>query len=342
MPFDPDAAATGGSGVFGLPHSSEEAGVVLLPVPFEATTSYGGGTSRGPAAILEASRQVDLFDSETGKPYEAGIAWLPEPAEVASWNDEAVREARAVIEVGGLQPGRPDLAAAVARVDALCVRANSAVQAAAAHWTGRGRLVGTVGGDHSTAFGAIAAAAEAHPGLGILHLDAHADLRDAFEGFTWSHASIMNNVMARLPGVARLVQVGLRDVGEREQLAIDSSGGRIVAFHDAALAEAELTGSPFSKLAERIVAELPALVYLSFDIDGLDPSLCPHTGTPVPGGLSFAQVNFLLKTVARQGKRIVGFDLTEVSPGPEGDEWDANVGARLLYKMIGWAQLSRR
>ncbi len=341
MPVDPNAAAAPGSGAYGLLDTPEQAGVVLLPVPFEATTSYGGGTADGPEAILAASRQVDLFDVETGKPYEAGIAWLPAPAGVAEWNARAKAEARPVIEAGGVDPGRAELVRAAGQVDALCERTNEAVRAAAAGWIAKGKLVGTVGGDHSTAFGAIAAAAGAHPGLGILHLDAHADLRHAYEGFAWSHASIMENVTRRLPGVGRLVQVGIRDLCEEEHERIRGSGGRIVAHYDAALGDASLLGAPFSELCAAIAADLPAEVYLSFDIDGLDPGLCPHTGTPVPGGLSFREACFLLRTVVRAGKRIVGFDLTEVAPGPAGDEWDANVGARLLYKMIGWALRSR-
>jgi agmatinase len=338
--FDPNAAAASGSGVFGLPFEPKEARVVLLPVPFEATTSYGGGTSEGPAAILAASRQVDLFDLETGRPYEQGIAWLETHGEIAAWNKEGKRLAAKVIAAGG--PSDDKLRKTCDEVNALCDRMNQAVRQDVAHWLGEGKVVGTIGGDHSIAFGAIAATAARHPGLGILHLDAHGDLRHAFEGFDWSHASIMDNVMARLPQVGRLVQVGIRDLCEEEHLRIQESNGRIALHSDSELAEELFGGTPFAQLAERIVAGLPGDVYLSFDIDGLDPALCPHTGTPVPGGLSFQQSCCLLRTVARSGRRIVGFDLTEVTPGPEGDEWDANVGARLLYKMIGWTLASLR
>jgi agmatinase len=345
MAFDPNAAAAPGSGVYGLSDTPETARVVLLPVPFEATTSYGGGTADGPEAILAASRQVDLFDVETGKPYEAGIAWLPVPGDVAAWNREGKEHARPVVDAGGLDPSRKELVNAAKRVDALCEKTNAAVQGEAARWIKAGKIVGTVGGDHSTAFGAIAAAADAHPGLGILHLDAHADLRRAYEGFAWSHASIMENVTGRLPKVAKLVQVGIRDLCEEEHALIAGSGGRIVTHYDAALADAQLQGTPFSEACAVFCRDLPEVIYLSFDIDGLDPALCPHTGTPVPGGLSFQQINFLLRTAVRTGKRIVGFDLTEVAPGPAGGsdgEWDANVGARLLYKMIGWTLRSQQ
>lgn len=332
MAFDPDAAAAAGSGIYGLPHGLEEAHVVLIPVPFEATTSYGGGTSNGPAAILEASRQVDLFDIEVGKPYAQGICMLPEPAQVRRWNDEAKALAAPIVAAGG-----EDAAGALPKVNALCAQMNAWVYAEAKAWLSRGKLVGVVGGDHSTPFGCIQACAEKWPGLGVLHLDAHADLREAYEGFTWSHASIMFNVITRVPQVKKLVQVGIRDFGEAEHRFIEESGGRVVTFYDAALKAGAFAGLPWRDEVDRVVAELPRQVYLSFDIDGLDPTLCPHTGTPVPGGLSFAQACALVEGVVRNGKQIVGFDLNEVAPDPGGSQWDANVGARLLYKMIGWA-----
>ncbi|MEW6431060.1 MAG: agmatinase family protein [Myxococcota bacterium] len=337
MAFDPNAAALPDSGIFGLPHSPDEAKVVLIPVPFEATTSYGGGTADGPAAIFEASKQVDLFDLDTGKPYEGGIAMLEIPAQVRAWNDEARKLAAPIIAEAGAQKGDPRLGP----IDALCEKMNAWVYETTKHWLSKGKLVGLIGGDHSTPYGCIQAHAERYPDLGILHLDAHADLREAYEGFTWSHASIMFNVMARLPKVKKLVQVGIRDFAEAELRMIQDSGGRIHTFFDARLQKARLDGMPWREAVDAIVAELPQRVYLSWDIDGLDPTLCPHTGTPVPGGLSFAMAQGLLEGLHRAGKQIIGFDLNEVAPGA-GDEWDANVGARLLYKMIGWALLSQK
>jgi agmatinase len=338
MSFDPNAAAGTGSGIYGLPHPVDEAKVVVVPVPFEATCSYGGGTAGGPAAILHASRQVDLFDVETGRPYEDGIAMLPEPGDVRRWDEEARRLAQPIIAAGGAKPGDPALDA----VNALCDRMNGWVHDACRAQLERGKLVATVGGDHSCAFGAIRAHAEKFPGLGVLHLDAHADLRDAYEGFTWSHASIMFNVVQHLPGVAKLVQVGIRDVGEAEAELIDTRDDRIATYFDADVAQQKMDGTPWNQLVDRMVQKLPQQVYLSFDIDGLDPTLCPHTGTPVPGGLSFHEAVALVSGVVRSGRRIVGLDLMEVAPGPDGDEWDGNVGARLLYKMIGYALKSQR
>ncbi len=337
--FDPDAAAPAESGIYGLPFTPEESKVIVVPVPFEATTSYGGGTSEGPAAVLEASKQVDLFDHETGEPYRAGIAMLPIPEEVLEWSRIGVRLATPVIESGGAGDD-PERKKAVAEVDALGARVNEMVYAETRRWIELGRMPVVLGGDHSVPFGAMRAYAERYPGLGILHLDAHADLRDAFEGFRWSHASIFHNVMTRIEGVGRLVQVGIRDLGRAERAMIDGSGGRIVAFYDPDMAARKEQGTPWGEIADAIVAQLPERVYLSWDIDGLDPTLCPSTGTPVPGGLSWNEGIGLLRALVRAKKKIVGLDLCEVSPGET--EWDANVGARLLYKMIGYALLSQR
>lgn len=339
--FDPSGAATHG-GIYGLPFTPEQSAVVLVPVPWEATVSYGVGTAGGPAAILKASRQVDLLDRETGRPYEAGIAMLPIPGEIRAASDAARRLALPVIEAGG--PGEhAALLGAVAEVNALGERMNAWVHAETTSWLAQGKLVGVVGGDHSVPFGAIRAVAERHPGVGILHIDAHADLRAAYEGFRWSHASIMYNVFREIPGVARIVQVGIRDYSEEEDALIRENPDRLRAYFDPDLRRELLEGEPWSRQVGRIVADLPQDVYVSFDIDGLDPALCPHTGTPVVGGLSFPEAVALLKAIPDSGRRIVGFDLNEVAPDPEGrSEWDASVGARVLYKQIGFALLSRK
>jgi len=315
--FDPDAPASH-DGIYGLPFTPDESDVVIIPVPFEATTSYGGGTSAGPAAILEASKQVDLFDHETGRPYERGIAMLDIPAQVVEWNRDAIAR-------------HEDRAA----MNAIGEMLNEWVYTKTCALLDRGKMAVVLGGDHSVPFGAIRAYAECQPGLGILHLDAHADLRDAYEGFTWSHASIFHNVMTRIDAVGKLVQVGVRDLGTAESAMIAASRGRIVTHFDSDVARRIDDGEPFARIADDIVRDLPDDVYLSWDIDGLDPTLCPGTGTPVPGGLTWNQAIALLRALIRAKKRIVGLDLCEVAPGAT--EWDANVGARLMYKMVGFA-----
>jgi agmatinase len=339
--FDPSAPALA-EGLFGLPSTPDTAQVVVIPVPWEATVSYGSGTADGPAAVLQASRQVDLLDRETGRPYEAGIAMLPLSPEVRAWSDEARRRAMPVIQAGG--PGAdPALLEAVAAVDALGDRLNEWLYDQTRAWLDAGKLVGVLGGDHSAPFGAIRALAEKHPGLAVLHVDAHADLRRAYEGFRWSHASIMFNVLSGLPSVSRLVQVGIRDYSDEEDALIRANPERIATSFDPDVRKQLFDGDSWTRIALRIVAQLPKEVYLSFDIDGLDPALCPNTGTPVLGGLSFPEACHLMRLVVESGRRIVGFDLCEVAPEPGGrSEWDGNVGARVLYKEIGFALLSRR
>ncbi len=336
MTFDPSAPALPGSGVFGLPHGEAEAALVLVPVPYEATTSYGGGCARGPEAILAASRQVDLFDVETGRPYEKGIHMIPLPEEIRNLGRTARAAAAPVIAAGGTG-GSPALVRAAAEVDEACQRVNAWVEDRVAGLLRAGKQVGVVGGDHSTALGSLAAHARRHPGMGVLHVDAHADLRVAYEGFKYSHASVMYNAAGRLPEIARIVQVGVRDLSEEEHAFAAGSGGRILQHLDADLARARLEGETWASQVQRLLGPLPHEVYVSFDIDGLEPDLCPHTGTPVPGGLSFAEATYLLAAVVRSGRRMVGFDLVEVAPDPTGGEWDGNVGARLLYKLAGWA-----
>jgi agmatinase len=342
--FDPDAAAAEGSGIFGLPSDERRARVHVIPVPFDATTSYRKGTARGPEAILRASKQVDLFDLQTGKPYEHGIAMLAADPRIARLNTEAGEKADRIIDVAGQVGSDRALKSALERVNAIGAEINRIVHDEVTAALDDERLPVVVGGDHSTPFGAMQALSEHHRGLGVLHFDAHADLREAYEGFEWSHASIMDNVAKRLDGVAKLVQVGIRDIGEREHERIASSKGRIHALFDVDWQRAKLDRKDLRALVRRTLDELPDEVYLSFDVDGLDPTLCPNTGTPVPGGLMWSEAMLWLEELARSKRKIVGLDLNEVSPGdasPEIDSWDAIVGARLLYRLIGTALAAR-
>jgi agmatinase len=337
--FDPNGPAEAGAGIFGLPHSFKEAKLVFLPVPWEATTSYGGGTSKGPAAILEASYQVDLFDFEVDKPYEAGFHMLAESKKIKAWNKTAKAAAQSIIKAGGRIGKSSKLKKALATVNDLGGKVNEEVRKEAEKILKSGKIIGLVGGDHASPFGAMQAQA-AQGSYGILHVDAHSDTRSAYEGFEWSHASIMYNVMEKIPQVSKLVQVGIRDFCEEEFDYIQASKGRIETFFDIQIQKRKAEGEAWAKIAKEIVSKLPQNVWISFDIDGLDPRLCPGTGTPVPGGLDFAEAVILIGEVARSGRSIVGFDLNEVSPGET--EWDANVGARLLYKLAAWALASQK
>ena len=321
------------AGFLGARLDPDDAALVLLPVPWEATTSYGGGTRQAPGAIIRASHQLDLEDGAFGTPYRAGIAFR----HLEEALDELDTDARtAALEViAALEEGR-EASEALAFVNQASAADNDRVHAAARAELAKGKLVGLVGGDHSSPYGLIRALAERHPeGFGVLHIDAHHDLRAAYEGFTWSHASIFHNVMERLPQVTRLVQVAIRDYSRAERLYCESLGPRGRCFYSRDLFRMKAAGESYHDIVQRIIETLPEQVYISFDIDGLDPTNCPSTGTPVAGGLSYEEAAYLLEEVAGSGRSVIGFDLCEVAPAPDGGEWDANVGARMLYKLCG-------
>jgi len=342
--FDPAGPGDAHGSVFGLPFDEAESSVVLLPVPWEATTSYGRGTAQGPAAIRDASPQLDLFDIELAahglaRPWAFGIHMRDEDPRVQAWNARASEHALRVLAHDG-----SDVRESLAIVNELSHALDAWVQGEVDGLLARGKIVGVVGGDHSVAFGAIAAHAARNPGIGILHVDAHADLRRAYEGFERSHASVLRNVVDELDGVATLVQVGLRDLSE-EEFEYAKASAKITPWYEHALRRRLAEGTGWAHVCHDIVGTLPERVYVSFDIDGLDPTLCPGTGTPVPGGLSFADAVTLLATVVHSGRTIVGFDLVEVAPsGRAGDEFDGNVGARILYRLCSlalWSQGAR-
>jgi len=342
MSFDPNAAAAENSGIFGLDCSFEESHLVFLPVPWEATTSYGGGTSKGPKAILEASRQVDLFDGEVTNPYEAGFFLLDESSQVKNWNKKAKQEAQKIIKKGGDIGEDKKLKKSLGEVNSLGEKLNHFVYTETSKLIHQKKCVGIIGGDHSVPFGALKAMAEKYPSFGILHFDAHSDTRIAFEGFSWSHASIMYNVLENIPQVKKLVQVGIRDFCEQEFSYCHQQESRVTSFFDRDLNEAKFNGTPWKETTQKIIASLPQEVWVSFDIDGLDPRFCPNTGTPVPGGLDFNEAVFVVSSLVRSGRKIIGFDLNEVSPSSDkNDSWDANVGARLLYKLSAWTMASQ-
>ena len=337
--IDPNGPGIANGSYFGLPFAPEESSLVLIPVPWDVTVSYREGTALGPGAILDASLQVDLYDVHCPGAWKQGIG-TAELDDTWPLRSRMLREeARRVIEhweTGG-SPDSESLRRRLRRVNEGAERLEAEVYAEACRWLDAGKTVGVVGGEHSVPLGLIRAVAERHPGLGILHVDAHADLREAYEGFVRSHASIMFNALREAPSLASLVQVGVRDFCDEEaRLAADDP--RVTMFDGPGLSASKFAGESWHSLCERIVARLPQQVYVSFDIDGLTAQYCPHTGMPVPGGLTFDEAVYLLSRVVASGRRIVGFDLCEVAPAPSGDdEWDANVGARMLYKLCLFA-----
>jgi agmatinase len=305
------------------------------------TVSYQAGTASAPEAIREASLQVDLFDPFVPDAWKLGIAMQETNFDILEKSNLLRQKSEQYIHQleQGLDPKSDNgMMEKLSVINLACQDLNQWVKDESTRLLDTQKLVAIVGGDHSTPLGLMQALAEKHSSFGILHLDAHADLREAYEGFEFSHASIMFNAIKILQ-VSKLVQVGIRDYCEAERNLINSDE-RILTFWDRDLKHAQFEGESWSAICDKIVDSLPNKVYLSFDIDGLDPKLCPNTGTPVPGGFEMEQTLFLIEKLVKSGRIIIGFDLNEVAPG--NDEWDANVAARLLYRLANMCLLSNR
>lgn len=340
--FDPNGVGIANGNIFGFPVEENEANIVIIPVPWDATASYGKGASDGPAVILDASTQLDFFHPQLPNAWQTKVYMAPISDEMKAINDDlCVRGSEYIsyLEEGGKLEENEHFQDVVNTINATSVALMNNLEERASTLLAQGKMVAVLGGEHSTPLGLIRALDKQGEPFGILQVDAHADLRDAYEGFQQSHASIMYNVLQHCPNMQKLVQVGIRDVASTE-FALSQNSERVSTFYDWDIKKRQFEGETWKSIVDGIIRELPERVYISFDIDGLHPSLCPNTGTPVVGGFELEQINYLFFQLVEQGKKIIGFDLNEVAPGNEGD-WDANVGARALWNMVCAAEKSR-
>ncbi|WP_317239028.1 arginase family protein [Hymenobacter sp. 5516J-16] len=257
--FDPNALGDSAGGIYGLPFTPEEAQVVIVPVPWEVTVSYRAGTAEGPEAIREASLQVDLYDPDLPNAWQMGLA-MEEPDEKIAAESLSLRPTAAEY-IGWLEEGEPEAThGTFSQVPAQVNQRGQALLEWLKQKTGAlldaGKGVVVLGGDHSTPLGYLHALAERHEEFGILQIDAHCDLRPAYEGFEFSHASIMYNAL-KLPQVKKLVQVGIRDYCQQEAEYIDQSNGRVALFADRFL-QAEMLGeNPGRRSAKKSLPSYP-------------------------------------------------------------------------------------
>lgn len=325
--YNPSGVGIDNGNIFGLPFNFEESDIVILPVPWEVTTSFGDGTSKGPQAILEASPQLDLYHSYFPEAWKQGIFMLDSSTEILQLNKQMKTKAKEIILLLEKGKSTDSLQKEINTINEACIFMNKWVFEQVNTLIKRGKKVILLGGDHSTPLGAINAFSQHHEGFGILQIDAHADLRNAYEGFEFSHASIMYNALKN-KAVESLTQVGIRDICEEEVHLIKQSEN-IFCFYDEQLKRERFNGKTWHQQIQEIIDTLPEKVYITFDIDALDPKLCPNTGTPVPGGLEFYEAIEIIRQVKLSGKTIIGCDLNEVG----NHQWDANVGARVLYQL---------
>lgn len=276
----------------------DKAAVAILPVPYDGTVSYRSGARGGPQAIIEASRYLELYEPDLDlEPALWGITTLP-----------------------ALEPDASGPEANIVRVEQ-----------AIGSLADAGKLPVMLGGEHSLTIGAVRALAQRHPGLSVLQLDAHADMRDSYQGSRYSHASVMRRVR-EIIGNGSVVQAGVRSISSEEIQHIRGAGIPGVHFY--------APGQYNNPAAiDELLLGLGEIVYVTVDLDALDPSIMPAVGTPEPGGLSWQETLHILQAVAKRS-RVIGFDVMELAPN-EGPTHAAFTAARLTYKLIGYTLAER-
>ena len=332
--FDSNIASNPKNTIFGLPFNEEDARLIIIPVPWEVTVSSGSGTSRAGEHIFNASMQVDVFDEDSGNAWKQGFFMRHPDRKVLMKSDYLRKEAELYINYiskGEEVEKNSFMCKSLKEINEGSANLNKWVYEQTIGLLQNNKLVVLLGGDHSVPFGYMRAIAETFGDFGVLQIDAHCDLRKNYENFNHSHASVMYNALNEIPQITKLVQVGIRDYSEEESEYISKNNQRILVYFDKDIKEKQFEGITWKAIVDDIVQQLPPLVYLSFDIDGLDPKLCPHTGTPVSGGFEVEQIFYLVKKVIQSGRKFIGFDLDEIAIGES--NYDANVGARILWKL---------
>jgi agmatinase len=331
MSFNPNDIGVANGNFCGLPVTEEESKLVIIPVPWDATTSYARGTADGPQTVLDASLQLDLYHYKYSDVWKKKIFMTPISQEWRDISDNLgllTTQYINYLSEGGLLEDSPEFQDLLEEVAETQNQLKNNLKEKALALIKQGKKVAVLGGEHSTPLGLLEAMGETYADFGVLQIDAHADLREAYEGFEQSHASIMYNAI-KIPNLTHLVQVGIRDLCE-DEVEIINTDKRIHTFFDWDLKANQFKGMHWHDQCELIIKALPQNVFISFDIDGLLPALCPATGTPVPGGLTYEQAVYLIQRVKDSGKTIIGFDLNEVAPG---DEINGIVGARILMEL---------
>ncbi len=332
--FDPNGTSNPKNNIFGLPFTEEDARLIILPVPWEVTVSYGAGTSRSAEHVFSASMQVDLFDAEMKDTWKQGFFMRSPDRKLLMKSDYLRKEAELYIDYiskGEIVDNNTFMTKSLREINEGSTNLNRWVYEQTKDLLDRDKLVALLGGDHSIPYGYLKAIAEKHGDFGILQIDAHCDLRKSYENFVYSHGSVMYNSLTEIPQITKLVQIGVRDYSQEEWNYICNSNYRIVTYFDKDIKERQFEGQSWKFICDEIIEHLPQKVYISFDIDGLDPKLCPNTGTPVQGGFETEQIFYLIKKIIHSGRRFIGFDLDEIGVGDT--NWDSNVGARVLWKL---------
>ena len=319
---------------FSAETSFETADLVLIPAPWSATISYGGGTEQGPELIRKASHQLDFFNPLFKRSYNDKICFEENDPIIENLNKQTCNWMKS------LERKKQNSHKLYENINQASKSVLDWIYEKSLRVFNKGKIPALVGGEHSVSEGLLSVIGDKYKGdYGILHLDAHADLREAYQGFKRSHASVMFNVLNLKPPPKKLVQVAVRDLCESEYKKIKTDE-KICCYFDEEIYTRAFKGEKWSVICEEIISQLPQQIYVSLDVDGLSWSYAPGTGAPVPGGISFNQALYLLAEIKRQDKKLISFDVVETSAGDKDQafaEWNGNVSARLIYYLSGLA-----
>ncbi len=329
--FDPNAPGDLSNNIFGLPFDVNNAKVVIVPLPWDATVSNKSGACYGPGNIKEQSYQIDLFDPVAPGMWKNGIAMDEIPGKILKTNLECLDKVEKFVRTtDGVKSRNINVRKKIiGEVNSTYKNILFETEQKCKKYLEEGKYVVLLGGDHSTALSLLNAVSAKNENFGILQLDAHADLRKSYEGFENSHASVMYNAL-NISQISKIVQVGVRDYCDEENETVVKNQQRIKMFTARDIYKLLFNNKSWNDICESIVDELPENVYISYDVDFLNPSECPTTGTPVPGGFSYEQSLYLVDKVVSAGKKIIGIDLVETGQG----SLDGVISCRLLYRMI--------
>ncbi len=321
--FNPNAACEDPKKIFGLPYTLSDAEIVLLPIHFDATASYHKGSSDGPKQLLKASSQIDLYDPILKNCWKNKIYYHHNFIDLKSQNKVLRKEVKKYLK----QPKKKKKTS----INSACKTIHSEIKQKTLSLLNKNKTLISLGGDHSTPLGLMWALSEKFNSFSILHLDAHFDLRKSYQDFDFSHASIMYNA-SKIKPCKEIIHLGIRDFCE-EELHRANTNKKSTVFFDHQIKERLFKGENWHTITKDILKRITSkYLYISLDIDVLHPSLCPGTGTPVPGGLMFSELCYLLDELSKKNIKIIGADLSEVSNQKDSD-LDANIGARLLLKL---------
>lgn len=324
---------------FGMSLSPDEAALVLVSAPWDVTVATRAGSSYAPDAIIEASRYIGLCDPATADSWRKGIATAPIDYTIQDMSHRLRTDAERIIklldELGLSAIENIIYERRIKRINEASQEMNKIIYDQTRHWLAKGKIVGLVGGDQSTIYGAVKAMGEKYGRMGILHIDSQCDMLSDKSGFNFSNLSVMRNLLRDVAQIESYVGVGMREFTPAEwQHAQEDK--RIRLFPADTIHRRDFEGATWQSVCDEIVAGIPDNVYVSLDIDALTLECSPHTGVRVPGGLTFPKVVYLMERLVDSGRRIVGFDLTEVVPDMK-DKSDAAIAARLLFKMCNVA-----